>query len=1350
MQKALIAWTHALKDSTEIKRKPLLSLFFVLFVGLSAIYTIYAYAGSAGAAPNNTINFQARLLTNTGALVADGSYSVQFNLYSQSSGGTSLWNETQSITAKNGYLTASLGSVAAFGSGIDWSQELWLSMNVNGDGEMNPRMKLTAVPLAFRANQADLLTTSSGTIAADQLAQIAPGLVQSVGSADSILRLNQTGSGGLLQLQGDGSNVLTLSKTGGLSIAQGLSLGGSSSTTAGTIRWTGTDFEGYNGADWVSLTSGGGGGAGAANSSASFVSSVANMAANATTAAGFLNFTSATAVSNTAGTTTGFVAPADGSFRSCMVNNNAAVTAGSVSIRWRINGVSTGTAACTLNTTNTRYAASAIDPGVVTFSAGDTISIAFESAGLTPAGSMELTAYWAVEYNSSAVISSDAFVQGGNDFGTTAVLGTNDGFGLSLITNGLNRLNITSGGDISVVNDLTIGTGLIVSSGGADITGDSVLAGSVSGLTGLTVESGGADISGGLQLNAGDITGLGNNLSATGGLLISTGIGTGLTLDSGDDILVLNDSTLRRTAAGITTIELTDSSDTILSIQNGDGSAVAGLQVEGGITATSFSGSGNGLTTLNADNISSGTLSDSRLSANVGLLNTSQTFSALQTFDSGLVVGNTATTTAGAIRWTGADFEGYNGSTWVSLTSGSGGGGGGNVLRVVKNSNETVNNSSALQNDDNLFFPIEANETIAFRFVLQANSAAIPDFRFAVTAPSGATCRVGYIDASGASSDSQVGCGVSTSVVSGTGSNEIYEITGTVTNGPNSGNIQLQWAQFTADASNSTVLTGSYGIAYNETTAPSGPSTAFEQGGNDFGATAILGTSGADDLRIITNGLTRINVSSTGDTTISNGLLVSGTAEFDSGLIANGDVTLGDTGTDVLTINSANVDIPNGLIFDGGTLAIDSSNGRIGINNSSPLNTLAINTPGTNDLTAEVLITSSGINQKGLVVQGSSGQTANIFEVQGNDGTVQLAIGSNGGLILGSDGSTPQQGLLVLNDNTAANSFTSVLGTSNLSANRNISLPDADGTLCIAGSNLCGFVAFAPGSAQTDSSTNSSILINKTGASGDILTLQNNGTSVMRLLNSGALLLQSDNGEALAVKTASGSNVFTVDTLNGLVRVGGTSPDATGTLLVLDTKNSAGDPTGTDGAMYFNSVTNTMRCYYDGYWADCSTTRAQDDVTISTATNNISLNVPSGGSSLQCYIKAPSLSATARVDLRLNNVSAANSYGYNTLQNLTGANNNTSTVSGNNATEIRLTGSGTSASSFNASVNISNLSSAPKAVDWLATFAPTTGVPQRYNGSGVYYNTTNPVTSIQFITSTGNFASGTRAWCEAR
>jgi hypothetical protein len=119
------------------------------------------------AATSSTINFQARLETAAGAIVPDGNYNVEFKLYNVSSGGTALWTEdylnsaSQGIQVVNGYLTANLGAHTSFPGSINWDQQLWLTMNIGGtgtgtfpgigDGEMNPRLQLTALPYAFRA-----------------------------------------------------------------------------------------------------------------------------------------------------------------------------------------------------------------------------------------------------------------------------------------------------------------------------------------------------------------------------------------------------------------------------------------------------------------------------------------------------------------------------------------------------------------------------------------------------------------------------------------------------------------------------------------------------------------------------------------------------------------------------------------------------------------------------------------------------------------------------------------------------------------------------------------------------------------------------------------------------------------------------------------------------------------------------------------------------------------------------------------------------------------------------------------------------------------------------------------------
>lgn len=225
-------------------QKWLLGVVFVLVMSplLSVVYTYTRVGGTAHvhAATASTLNFQARLMGSNGALVADGSYSIEFKLYTAASAGTNEWTETQSVAVKNGYFSANLGIVTPFGASIDWSQEKWLTMNINADGEMTPRIKLTAVPYAFRAGQADTLTITGGTVTGDNLWQKAPASVQSLSSTVAGLRMNQTGTGGLLQLQRNGTNQLTIGNTGdlvttGIIDINGASLNIGSSTLAGNL-----------------------------------------------------------------------------------------------------------------------------------------------------------------------------------------------------------------------------------------------------------------------------------------------------------------------------------------------------------------------------------------------------------------------------------------------------------------------------------------------------------------------------------------------------------------------------------------------------------------------------------------------------------------------------------------------------------------------------------------------------------------------------------------------------------------------------------------------------------------------------------------------------------------------------------------------------------------------------------------------------------------------------------------------------------------------------------------------------------------------------------------------------------
>jgi hypothetical protein len=177
------------------------------------------------AATDNTINFQARLQASSGAIVPDGTYNIEFKLYSASSGGTALWTEdylnsaSQGVQTIDGYLSVQLGSITAFPNTINWDQNLYLGMNIGGtvstgtfpsigDGEMTPRLPLTAVPYAFKAGQ---------------LAQLTSGYTSTLGFSptmtanNSLLLPNESGT---LCVQGDTTNCGFAAATGSTNYVQ--------------------------------------------------------------------------------------------------------------------------------------------------------------------------------------------------------------------------------------------------------------------------------------------------------------------------------------------------------------------------------------------------------------------------------------------------------------------------------------------------------------------------------------------------------------------------------------------------------------------------------------------------------------------------------------------------------------------------------------------------------------------------------------------------------------------------------------------------------------------------------------------------------------------------------------------------------------------------------------------------------------------------------------------------------------------------------------------------------------------------------------------------------------------------
>ena len=181
-------------------------------------------------------------------------------------------------------------------------------------------------------------------------------------------------------------------------------------------------------------------------------------------------------------------------------------------------------------------------------------------------------------------------------------------------------------------------------------------------------------------------------------------------------------------------------------------------------------------------------------------------------------------------------------------------------------------------------------------------------------------------------------------------------------------------------------------------------------------------------------------------------------------------------------------------------------------------------------------VTSSGSLATTLTVNPSSGvnvqtptNTATAFQVQNAAGGSLINVDSTASKVtFGNITSSLGAGLagnLVLADGSADN-FSATLNSSTLTANRNISLPDADGTICLSSGNCTG----SGGGVLGSGSNNKIAKFTGAGSIGDS-SISDTGSSV-------TVQPTSNSASAFQVQNSSGASLFNVDSADSQVTAG--------------------------------------------------------------------------------------------------------------------------------------------------------------------------------------------------------------------
>lgn len=133
----------------------------------------FSSPAEAAAGINKQINFQGKVVNTDGTNVTNGSYNFLLCLYATASPATActaganndaVWRESKSLTVTDGVFQTALGDTTALPGSVDFNTDnIYLGVNFNSNGQMTPLIRFTAVPYAFNADKVHGLTVTDTT-----------------------------------------------------------------------------------------------------------------------------------------------------------------------------------------------------------------------------------------------------------------------------------------------------------------------------------------------------------------------------------------------------------------------------------------------------------------------------------------------------------------------------------------------------------------------------------------------------------------------------------------------------------------------------------------------------------------------------------------------------------------------------------------------------------------------------------------------------------------------------------------------------------------------------------------------------------------------------------------------------------------------------------------------------------------------------------------------------------------------------------------------------------------------------------------------------------------------------------
>ncbi|MFZ1627156.1 MAG: LamG-like jellyroll fold domain-containing protein [Candidatus Moraniibacteriota bacterium] len=525
------------------------------FLFLTFASLLIATDTNAATGINEQISFQGKVVNTNGTNVANGSYTFVFRLYDVDTGGTHIWTESKSLTVTDGIFQTNLGDTTTLPGSVDFNTDnIYLGINFNSDGEMSPRVRFTAAPYALNAAKvggltvtdttgtltipngktisfSDAFTTTGAfpltlTSTASTTATLPSGTITLVDLATSQSLTNKTiGSTGLA-FSGATTDITTATGEDLTVVANGagiINLNDSVTTGALTISGATTDITTASGESLVIVANGAGvidlQDATTVDSLTTDTGGVSIASGQAYTGAGAVTLSSAatTALTVDSGTT--------GALNLGTGNNTKTISLG------------TGTAGNTINIATDNTTSDTIAIG----SALDNVAITGDSWSITDAGALTVVSCSGCGGGGGTLDS--AYTAGntiGTDSGSNVIINLADVATPTEVT--INNLDASGTNALQIDNSTTLTNGLFIEQSAAGTLTNAIQIGGTAGTitNGLLITDGAGAITNGIQLTgtftttlldtpsldisgAGAITGATGITSATGDITATAG-----------------------------------------------------------------------------------------------------------------------------------------------------------------------------------------------------------------------------------------------------------------------------------------------------------------------------------------------------------------------------------------------------------------------------------------------------------------------------------------------------------------------------------------------------------------------------------------------------------------------------------------------------------------------------------------------------------------------------------------------------------------------------------------------------------------------------------------------------------